>query len=86
MKAVEALTKQEIIVLALVAKGHRNTEIAGELFISIKTVETHLYRIFSKLGVSTRTQAALYAITHNLLAPAKIQVISDDSTSETNYA
>jgi DNA-binding NarL/FixJ family response regulator len=62
-----ALTKQEAVVLTLVAKGRRNTEIARELFISPKTVEAHLSRIFTKLGVSSRTQAALYAISNNLL-------------------
>lgn len=61
------LTKQETVVLALVAKGQRNMEIASQLFISHKTVEAHLSRIFTKLGVSSRTQAALYALNNNLL-------------------
>lgn len=54
------LTRQEECVLALVAKGWRNAQIAAELCISTRTVETHLYRIFDKLGVSSRTEAALH--------------------------
>lgn len=53
------LTRQERRILALVAQGRRNSTIAAELFISTKTVETHLHRIFSKLGVSSRTEAAI---------------------------
>jgi DNA-binding NarL/FixJ family response regulator len=56
----ENLTKQERKILELVANGLRNSKIANELFISTKTVETHLHHIFSKLGVSSRTEAALY--------------------------
>lgn len=54
------LTKQERRILELLAKGWRNAKIATELFISTKTVETHLHHIFSKLGVSSRTEAAIY--------------------------
>jgi two-component system NarL family response regulator len=86
MKSVHTLTKQEAVVLALVAKGWRNTQIANELFISTKTVETHLYRIFDKLGVSTRTQAALYVLQHNLLMDTEMSGISDDSENDIPYA
>jgi DNA-binding NarL/FixJ family response regulator len=72
MQSVDKLTKQETVVLGLVAQGRRNTEIASELFISPRTVEAHLSRIFSKLGVSTRTQAALYALQNNLMANTKM--------------
>lgn len=71
-KSVYELTKQETVVLSLVAKGWRNAEIASELFISIKTVEAHISRIFSKLDVSSRTQAALYAVHNNLLAKSEL--------------
>lgn len=71
MNTQEMLTKQEIAVLKLVLKGSRNTEIASELFISTKTVESHLSRIFEKLGVATRTQAAIYAVKNKLLADPK---------------
>ncbi|MFN8529756.1 MAG: LuxR C-terminal-related transcriptional regulator [Anaerolineae bacterium] len=68
MKPVNELTRQEAVVLALVARGLRNIEIAQELVITTKTVEAHLSRIFDKLGVSSRTQAALYAVHHKLLS------------------
>lgn len=54
------LTKQERRILELVTKGRRNSHIAAELFISTKTVETHLHRIFTKMGVSSRTEAAIH--------------------------
>lgn len=86
MKSVNELTKQEATVLALVAKGRRNTEIASELFISTKTVETHLSRIFGKLGVSSRTQAALYVVHSNSLSNTEIRVIPDDTENPITYA
>ena len=70
MNTLSELTTQERRVLALVAGGRRNAKIAQELFISTRTVENHLYRIFDKLGVSSRTEAALYALQTNLLSNA----------------
>ena len=55
----QLLTPQELQVAALVAEGRRNREIADTLFLSPRTVESHLGRIFRKLGVSTRTQLAV---------------------------
>lgn len=54
----DALTASEERVAALAARGMRNGEIAGELFVSVKTVEAHLYRAFRKLGVSARQDLA----------------------------
>jgi DNA-binding NarL/FixJ family response regulator len=62
MSLLNNLTKQEQTVLALVAQGKRNATIALELYISVRTVEDHLYRVFDKLGVSSRTEAALYVL------------------------
>jgi DNA-binding NarL/FixJ family response regulator len=56
------LTERELEVLALVAQGLRNTEIAGQLFLSEKTVAHHVSAILRKLGVSTRGQAGAAAI------------------------
>ncbi|HEU4328082.1 MAG TPA: response regulator transcription factor [Roseiflexaceae bacterium] len=58
----ETLTDRETEVLRLLAKGHANKEIARLLMISEKTVKTHISNILAKLGVQSRTQAALYAV------------------------
>jgi two-component system, NarL family, response regulator LiaR len=57
----ETLTERETDVLRLLAEGKSNKEIAHELSIGEKTVKTHVSNILSKLNVSSRTQAALYA-------------------------
>jgi two-component system, NarL family, response regulator LiaR len=57
----QALTEREIDVLRLLAQGKANKEIALELVIGEKTVKTHVSNILMKLGVQSRTQAALYA-------------------------
>jgi NarL family two-component system response regulator LiaR len=64
----EALTERETDVLRLVAKGMANKEIAAELSIGEKTVKTHVSNILMKLGVQSRTQAALYAAQTGLAA------------------
>ena len=60
--AIEDLAARELEVLTLAARGMSNKEIAGELTVSERTVQTHLVNIFKKLGVSSRTQAVLYAL------------------------
>ncbi len=55
------LTERELEILALVSIGASNEEIAGKLFISPHTVKTHLYKIFQKINVPNRLQAALWA-------------------------
>lgn len=62
----EELTKREIEVLKLVAQGKSNQEIADELYITLKTVKTHVSNILSKLQVEDRTQAAIYALKHKI--------------------
>lgn len=54
-------TRRELEVVTLLARGMSNREIAGQLFISEHTVRNHLGHIFSKLGVSSRTQAVMKA-------------------------
>jgi len=63
----EALTPRELEVLQALARGLKNEEIAKELFITEKTVKSHLGSIFSKLGVNDRSQAIVYAIKHKLV-------------------
>lgn len=61
------LSKRELEVLEQMVKGLTNKEIAAILFVSEKTVKTHVSHIFSKLEVNDRTQAAIYAMTYNLV-------------------
>jgi DNA-binding NarL/FixJ family response regulator len=56
------LTERELEVLKLAARGRSNKEIAAELFLSARTVQHHLTSIFTKLGVSSRTEAVLHAL------------------------
>ena len=58
MAAGHPLSARECEVLALVAEGLRNAEIAGRLFISVKTVDHHVSAILGKLGARTRGEAA----------------------------
>jgi DNA-binding CsgD family transcriptional regulator/tetratricopeptide (TPR) repeat protein len=66
-KAVGDLSAREIQVLRLVAAGKTNRQIAGELFISERTVERHLSNIFNKLDLPSRAAATAYAYKHQLL-------------------
>lgn len=61
------LTPQEIRILALVAEGMDNSAIAERLCLSRNTIKSHAHNIFTKLGVSDRTQAAVWAIRHGLV-------------------
>jgi DNA-binding NarL/FixJ family response regulator len=63
----ETLTSREIEVLTLAAMGMRNKAIADHLVISVRTVEGHVNAILTKLGFSTRTEAALYAVSTGLV-------------------
>jgi DNA-binding NarL/FixJ family response regulator len=65
-EAFTPLTEQELKVLALVAQGKRNKEIAQEVFLSEKTVRNYVSSILSKLGLATRSEAAAYAVKHHI--------------------
>ena len=62
------LTARAAEVLVRLGQGRSNPEIAAELQVSRKTVSTHLEHIYTKLGVKTRTEAALFAMRHGLIA------------------
>ncbi len=66
---LSALTAREREILALVAQGHSNREIAEQLVISERTARTHVSNLLSKLQLSSRTQAALLAIREGLITP-----------------
>ena len=68
-RGAEALTERETGVLRLLAQGQSNKEIAQNLSIGEQTVKTHVSHILDKLGVPSRTQAALYAIRAGLIHP-----------------
>lgn len=63
----EDLTERELEVLTLIGKGMRNKEIADTLFISEKTVKNHISKIFEKLEVNSRSEAALLAARQGLV-------------------
>jgi DNA-binding NarL/FixJ family response regulator len=62
----DGLTVREAEVLALVAEGLSNTEIAGRLHVSMATVKTHINNLFAKTGVRDRAQAVGYAYRHGI--------------------
>ena len=67
---VEPLTEREREVLALLGHGMSNREIGAALFITERTARTYVSNILGKLGLSSRTQAALYAVEHRIAEPA----------------
>ena len=62
------LTDRELDVLRLIALGHTNAEIAQQLYLSVRTVESHRAHIQRKLGRSTRAELVRYALDHDLVA------------------
>ncbi|MEO3928536.1 response regulator [Plantactinospora sp. CA-294935] len=66
---LSALTPRERDILALVAQGRSNQQIAEQLVISERTARTHVSHVLSKLNLSSRTQAALVAIREGLVPP-----------------
>ena len=63
----DALTAREAEILGLIALGHTNAEIAGKLFLSVRTVETHRTHIQRKTNRSTRAELVAYALTNDLV-------------------
>jgi DNA-binding CsgD family transcriptional regulator len=61
------LTRREVEVLRLAARGLTTQDIAGRLYISPKTADHHIQHIYSKIGVSTRAAAALWAMEHTVV-------------------
>lgn len=74
----EPLAERDIEILRLLADGQSNQEIAGQLFISEKTVRNRLSLVFQRLHLKNRTEAALYAMRHGLVEPPAPDVDDDD--------
>ena len=72
----EDLTEREIEILKLLARGKANKEIASSLFVGEKTVKSRVSRILAKLGVQSRTQAALHVVRIGLVS---IEELSEES-------
>ena len=68
-ETAEPLTDREKDVLNLLGQGMSNKEIASRLFITERTARTYVSNILGKLGLASRTQAALYAVEHKLVEP-----------------
>jgi two-component system response regulator NreC len=62
------LSKREAAVLQLIVLGHTNAEMGEQLFLSVRTVETHRANLQHKLGLSTRAELVRYALDHGLLS------------------
>lgn len=62
----DTLTERETEVLGLLAQGMTNKDIAQSFFLSVRTVEAHLRNIYGKLDVSSRTEAVLWAVNHDI--------------------
>jgi two-component system, NarL family, response regulator NreC len=63
----DSLTEREHEVLKLIALGHTNNEVASQLYLSVRTVESHRAHIQQKLGLQTRAELVRYAIDHGLI-------------------
>jgi two-component system, NarL family, response regulator LiaR len=68
LENTEELTERETEILKLLARGKANKQIASALFVEVKTVKTHVSSILRKLGVHSRTQAALQAVHTGLVS------------------
>jgi len=72
MKDLTSLTPRELEILQLVIIGKTNKAIAGEIYVSEKTVEFHLDNIYTKIGVRTRLLAGVWAIQQGLQSETRL--------------
>jgi len=64
---IAGLSPREVEVLSLLVRGMSNRQIAAQLFVSVRTVGSHIEHIYTKIGVSSRGPAAMYAMRHGLV-------------------
>jgi two-component system, NarL family, nitrate/nitrite response regulator NarL len=69
------LTRRELDIIAKIVSGQSNKEVGADFSISERTVKHHLTNIFYKVGVTSRLQLALFAVTHHLNKPATALVL-----------
>ena len=83
---IKDLSDREVEILRLVARGASNKEIAHELFISANTVKVHLRNIFTKIGASSRTEAAMYAVKTGIVItlPPEISINENQNNQNTS--
>ncbi len=65
----DGLSEREVEVLRMIALGHTNAEIAQQLYLSVRTVETHRGHVQQKLGLDSRAELVRYALEHHLIEP-----------------
>jgi two-component system response regulator NreC len=77
---VNILSRRELQVLGLVAQGYTSAEIAKQIFVGVKTIETYRSRIFEKLGLQTRSDLIRFAVQLGLLTPEALEMEPGKST------
>ena len=70
---VNILSHRELQVLTLVARGYTSAEIAKQIFVGVKTIETYRSRLAEKLGLRTRSDVIRFAVQMNLLTPETLE-------------
>lgn len=72
-RVAETLTAREFDVIRALMRGHSNKEIAAELGVGVRTVESYVSAVLAKLGVRSRTEATLFAIEHHLVSSGSVE-------------
>jgi two-component system response regulator NreC len=79
-RPINILSKRELQVLTLVARGYTSAEIAKQIFVGVKTIETYRSRLADKLGLRTRRDVIRFAVQMGLLTPETLESEPGGST------
>jgi len=79
-RPINILSRRELQVLSLVARGYTSAEIAKQIFVGVKTIETYRSRLAEKLGLRTRSDVIRFAVQMGLLTPEALESEPDGST------